>query len=253
MARFDPTYTSTGWFVTRFIYWGSILLMRFGNRVRFHGAERLREARSRGRGLLTFSNHVSLFDDPWLTACLCTPDRNDWRWIAADALNFFGGDVRAVLFNAGKCVPVIRGAGLDQPGMDFLAERLEAGEWVHVFPEGGRTRSPLARLRTPMKPGLAHLVRRSRPLLLPFYHVGMQAVLPIGSLVPRIGRSISVHFGDCVDSVPELADGSLEAITEWVERTLLAMETEIRGPAPEGCGSPSGCGAPAEATAAEPP
>ena len=33
-----------------------------------------------------------------------------------------------------------RGAGLQQPGMLAAEQRLAAGDWVHVFPEGTRTK-----------------------------------------------------------------------------------------------------------------
>lgn len=204
-------------------------VMRGGNRLRILGGECLPQARATGRGLLTFSNHVALFDDPLLTACMDYGDWHGMRWIAADAVNFFGGSLRSVLFNAGKCVPVVRGAGWEQPGMDFLAERLRLGDWVHVFPEGGRTRVPGARLQRPFKPGMARLIRASRPLLLPFHHLGMEAVMPLGAWFPRLGKPVRVHFGELVDSAEGLAERTLEEITAWAEEVLGAMEQRAAG------------------------
>ena len=39
-----------------------------------------------------------------------------------------------------QTLPVERGRGMDQPGMRAAEQRLAAGDWVHIFPEG--TRSP---------------------------------------------------------------------------------------------------------------
>ena len=181
-------------------------------------------ARKQDTGLLTFSNHVSLFDDPLLTSCM---SRTEWpriRWIAADALNFFGTPLLAAVFNAGKCVPIVRGAGVDQPGMHFLAERLQHGEWVHIFPEGGRTRDVDGRIQTPLKTGMAELVRASKPVVLPFHHHGMREVLPIGGRFPRFGKTVTVRFGEALDSRGDLAERSIAEITEWATHQLLALQ-----------------------------
>ena len=193
------------------------------NRVVLHGAERFEQARRSERGLLTFSNHVSLFDDPLLTACFSRARFRDVRWIAADALNFFGDPLRAALFNTGRAVPIVRGVGVEQPGMRFLTQRLRAGDWVHVFPEGGRTRDPQADLRRPFKQGMAHLIHSAHPLLLPFRHRGMHDVLPIGARLPRTGRPVDVRFGAITDSRETLAAQDVEAITRWAEDTLSAL------------------------------
>ena len=239
VARFDPEGTP----VRRATAAGVAALSRFLmlrlNRVDVDGRARLDEARALqepGRGLLTFSNHVSLFDDPWLLSCFSGAEWGSLRWIAADAINFFGTPWKAVLFNAGKAVPIVRGAGMDQPGMTFLTERLKAGDWVHIFPEGGRSREPEGRLRRPLKAGLAQLVQRSNPLLLGFHHRGMHAVAPIGSWVPRIGQRVSVRFGELRDSAPFASDPP--ALMEWVEAELLRLEALAFDPS-RGLGSAS--------------
>ena len=170
--RFDPRPTLVRRGLAFIVAGSSQALMRGGNTIEMRHAERLEDARRRGRGLLTLANHVSLFDDPWLTACLSSAQWSSLRWIAADALNFFGSPLKAAIFNAGKCVPIVRGAGLDQPGMHFLVERLEAGDWVHFFPEGTRTRNPDGSMQA-LKPGFAHLIRAARPVVLPFHHLSL--------------------------------------------------------------------------------
>ncbi|MCO4745229.1 MAG: 1-acyl-sn-glycerol-3-phosphate acyltransferase [Proteobacteria bacterium] len=229
--RFDPEPTRSRQAAAQAVAAMSRLIMKRLNNVQVLGAERLETARSLqrpGAGLLTYSNHVSLFDDPLLLACFSGPEWKSLRWVAADALNFFGTPAKAMVFNAGKAVPIIRGEGVDQPGMHFLAERLQAGEWVHVFPEGGRSRRAEGRLKLPLKSGLAHLIQHARPLLLAFHHVGMHEVLPIGSALPRRGKTVTVRFGEVEQSATALADMPVEDIMAHATERLLALEASQR-------------------------
>jgi len=203
------------------------LLMRRLNSLEVHGLAHIEAARASDRPLITFSNHVSLFDDPWLPGAVVEGPWESLRWCATDDVNFFSHPLTRRFFSAGKGVPVVRGAGLDQPGMHFLEERLRHGDWVHVFPEGGRSRDPHA-LRTPLKTGMAHLVRATRPLLVPYHHWGMENVLPIGARLPRVGQRVVLRFGPVTDSRDGLADQSVEAITTWAEQQLLALQAEAQ-------------------------
>jgi monolysocardiolipin acyltransferase len=232
VERFDPTPGRLSQLASSAVAVASRVLMQGLNRVDVVGQASFDAARASqgpGRGLLTFSNHVGLFDDPWLLACFAGPEWSGLRWVTADALNFFDRPWKAALFSAGKAVPIVRGVGLEQFGMDFLAERLQAGEWVHIFPEGGRTREAEGRLRTPLKPGIAHLIRAARPVLLPFHHLGMHEVLPIGARVPRVGRTVTLRFGDARASSDGLADQDEARIMAWVEEQLLALEAQTLG------------------------
>ncbi len=176
------------------------------NRLEVEGRDRLEAVQSRGgRGLLTFSNHVSIFDDPLLTSNFTEGAYRRIRWVGADAINFFGTPFKAWLFTAGKAAPIVRGGGIEQPGMQLLRDRLLAGDWVHMFPEGGRTRDPEARLAPEFKPGIGWLVAQAHPITLPFYHYGMQGVLPVGSSRPRAGNRVRVVFGQPLDCTQEWA------------------------------------------------
>ena len=217
----------------------SRLITQVFNRLELVGQEHWQQAfDSAKRGVLSFSNHVSLFDDPLITSGLGRTRYSEARWIPADHKNFFGSTAMGTLFGSGKCVPIIRGAGLEQPGLAFLVERLREGAWVHIFPEGGRTRDPEARLRRPFKTGIGRLIREASPTLLPFYHRGMEAVLPIGARLPRVGQRVSVHFDapaqvdDAWLEARESAEpesGELCALTAWCEARLVALERRVLG------------------------
>lgn len=90
--------------------------------------------------------------------------------------------------------------------MDFLLERLGEGHWVHIFPEG-KVNMTLERMR--LKWGVGRLVYDSSvcPIVLPFYHVGMDRVLPNQRpYIPRIGRWVTVVVGEPLDFREEVEE-----------------------------------------------
>lgn len=209
------------------VLYASQCVMRVINRVEFHGKQNWEdllnnEKVKQGRGILSFSNHVSLFDDPLLISSLGYTSYKNARWIAADHRNFFGNACKGIIFSAGKCVPIIRGAGLKQKGFDFLLDRLKAGDWVHIFPEGGRTRDTNGLLRTPFKLGIGRLIYEAQPMVIPFYHCGMQKIMPIGSILPRIQQKVQVYFGQAHDmNQAELDHTIIPSLTQESELSTL--------------------------------
>jgi len=201
LARWRPAKNS---FTNRTMRFICVALSKFiltkMNSLELEGTERFEALKDRGdRGLLTFSNHTALFDDPMLPSTFPLGDYDEIRWVATDALNFFSTWPTAFVFSGGKGVPVVRGAGFDQPGFDFLRDRLAEGDWVHIFPEGGRTRREDGLLSNDFKAGVGRLIAETHPIGLPFYHTGMQEVLPIGAKFPRWGKNVRLVFGEAID------------------------------------------------------
>ncbi len=73
------------------------------------------------------------------------------------------------------------------------------GDWVHIFPEGGRTRREDGLLSKEFKAGVGRLIAETHPIGLPFYHTGMEEVLPIGAKFPRWGKDVRLVFGEEID------------------------------------------------------
>jgi len=220
------------------VVYSSRFVMRVMNRLAFEGMDRWKAIfETRESGLLSFSNHVSFFDDPLLIANLGQWRHRAVRWIPADHINFFGSRFKGFLFGTGKCVPIIRGGGLDQPGFSFLLDRLRDGDWVHIFPEGGRTRDSEGRLRTPFKRGIGRLMAEAQPTVMPLYHYGMHRVLPIGSSFPRMGKRVRMRFGNptVVDDAflnahrdTDTDDATLwHRLTDWSCAELQALEQQV--------------------------
>lgn len=211
VARWHPRKRWYHPLIARTVITGSRFVTRVMNRLDAEGREHLESVRERaGRGLLTISNHVSLYDDPLLTSNFVSMSYDRIRWVGADAINFFGSAVKAWFFNSGRVVPIVRGGGINQPGMQFLRDRLAEGEWVHMFPEGGRTRDPEGRMLPELKNGTGWLIAQTKPLVLPFYHHGMMGILPVGSGLPRFGKRVRLAF-----------DTPIDCNDRWIEETCL--------------------------------
>eukprot|EP00577_Skeletonema_sp_RCC1716_P014847 CAMPEP_0113386028 /NCGR_PEP_ID=MMETSP0013_2-20120614/7788_1 /TAXON_ID=2843 ORGANISM="Skeletonema costatum, Strain 1716" /NCGR_SAMPLE_ID=MMETSP0013_2 /ASSEMBLY_ACC=CAM_ASM_000158 /LENGTH=463 /DNA_ID=CAMNT_0000268837 /DNA_START=446 /DNA_END=1837 /DNA_ORIENTATION=- /assembly_acc=CAM_ASM_000158 len=96
------------------------------------------------RGLLTVSNHRSLFDDPGILSCLLPlpiaiqPHHQRWgicsqEYCFNDALpSYIKGYI-----GAGQVLPICRGGGINQQLLLDFGRHLANGEWCHVFPEAG--------------------------------------------------------------------------------------------------------------------
>lgn len=177
------------------------------NRVQIYGAEKLHQAvshRPENQSLITVSNHVAAVDDPLVLASLLPRsvllDAHNLRWTLCATDRCFSNPFTSAFFKYVKVLPVSRGDGIYQKGMDIAISKLNRGEWVHIFPEGSRSRDG-GKTMGSVKRGVGRLILDADnvPIVLPFVHTGMQEVMPIGAKLPRIGKTVTVLVGDPIN------------------------------------------------------
>ncbi|KAB2621494.1 tafazzin [Pyrus ussuriensis x Pyrus communis] len=174
------------------------------NQVQVYGVEKLHDAvlrRPKGKPLITVSNHVASMDDPLVLSALLPRhvllDAQNLRWTLCASDRCFANPVTSAFFRSVKVLPVSRGDGIYQKGMDAAISKLNQGGWVHIFPEGSRSRDG-GKTMGSSKRGVGRLVLDADniPMVVPFVHSGMQDIMPIGASIPRIGNTVTVVIGD---------------------------------------------------------
>ncbi|GAU96038.1 hypothetical protein RvY_07541 [Ramazzottius varieornatus] len=201
------------------------------NHLKVHGKERLLDAlenRDKSRGLITVSNHYCCADDPFLWSILPWRHLNfrNLRWGMGAAEICFSNDFSAAFFGMGKVVPVVRGEGVYQRGLEFMLSKLDAGEWVHIFPEA-RVNQEHQWLR--MKWGVGRLIAetKSTPLLLPFHHQGMDSVQANRPpYTPTIGKNVTVLFGSLLDFKENVAQMISNNVSPRDQRELITKDIQ---------------------------
>ncbi|XWS57502.1 hypothetical protein CRYUN_Cryun09bG0179600 [Craigia yunnanensis] len=214
------------------------------NHVQVYGLEKLHDAllnRPKNKPLITVSNHVASVDDPFVIASLLPPrvllDAQNLRWTLCASDRCFSNPVTSAFFRSVKVFPVSRGDGIYQKGMDMAISKLNTGGWVHIFPEGSRSRDGGKTVGS-SKRGVGRLVldADNAPIVLPFVHTGMQDVMPIGANFPRIGKTVTVLIGDPVHfddllNVEETTDASrgklYDAVASRIGHQLQNLKVQV--------------------------
>lgn len=219
----------------------SRIWLKVFNSTRVHGLERLLTAvrgprGGRGEGdvpLITVANHHSCMDEPLLWGVLSVRELTSqqlMRWALAAHDICFSNRLHANFFALGKSVPIARGDGVYQKGMDFALERLREGHWLHVYPEG-KVNADKEMIR--YKWGVGRLISECRPqaplpVVVPIYHLGMDTILPNKRpYIPRFGQRVTVVIGEPIlleETVTRLE--SRGAGAEEKRRTITAVIQE---------------------------
>lgn len=214
------------------------------NRVQIYGAEKLHQAlqhRPSNKPLITVSNHVASLDDPLVIAALIPPsvllDAHNLRWTLCASDRCFRNPVTSAFFKHVKVLPLTRGEGIYQKGMDIAIAKLNRGGWVHIFPEGSRSRDGGKTVGS-AKRGIGRLVLDADnvPMVVPFVHTGMQEIMPIGAKFPRVGKTVTVLVGDPVEfddllgmeGKPGMSRGKLyDAVSARIGERIQKMKAQV--------------------------
>merc|ERR1712142_220205 len=112
-----------------------------------------------------------------------------------------------------------------QRGMDLLLDKMNDGDWAHLFPEG-KVNMDQEWMR--LKWGMGRLISECRvpPLVLPFWHEGLTDVLP-HKLPYRLqtGQKVTVVFGDVIDTADILEE--LRLLREKTRRLHFGEEWNL--------------------------
>lgn len=177
--------------------------MNILNRTRVLGRENLRQLEP---PFIIMSNHLSLLDDMFLGPFLFWPRcLYGYRYLpfhAPEERNFYKVRIVAWFMKLTKNIPVVRGKGIYQEGVERLIEAVRQGGILHIHPEGTRSRTGEI---YPPKPGIGRIVYETRAPVIPVYHQGLESILPIGAGLPKFGREIRIAIGQPLLFTEELA------------------------------------------------
>jgi 1-acyl-sn-glycerol-3-phosphate acyltransferase len=165
------------------------------------------------------ANHASHLDAPLLLTVI--PER--WRhrmFVAGAADYFFDTRVKAVSFSfLLNAVPIER-SRVSRDSARRVAELLEDGWSLLIFPEGGRSQDGWGQ---PHRPGAAWLAVRTERPIVPVHIEGTGAILPRGSRQVRPGPT-HVTFGSPLR--PAAFAGDARALADGLERAVAALADE---------------------------
>ncbi|KAG8990034.1 hypothetical protein FRB90_001962 [Tulasnella sp. 427] len=167
----------------------------------------LREENRKGQGIITVTNHISVCDDPAVWGVL--PWRSYFssrttRWTLGASDIMFTNPVFSQFFRDGQVIETFRGQGIHQEALNVAIDKLDRGDWIHIFPEGkvNQVKRHPGRGLLRFKWGVAHMMLRAKvpPKVIPVYLEGFDDVMPenrgFPKFLPRLGSKIRVTFGD---------------------------------------------------------
>lgn len=164
-----------------------------------------------------YANHTSHLDTLALWSALPADLRKKTRPVAAKDY-WSGGGIRGYIARRGfNALFVDRSADKRDDPLAPLAEALERGESLIIFPEGTRRAQALP---SPFKSGLFHLATRFPAAeLVPVYLDNLYRSMPKGSLLP-VPLTCTVRFGAPLE---RHADETKDAFLERARQAIVEL------------------------------
>jgi len=181
--------------------------------------------------ILLLSNHQTMVDSflvgmsAFFPHSLLNPSLLPWNPAAEE--NFYGNAVQAWFADNWGCIRVKRGRK-DISLVNKMKIALEQSP-VTLFPEGTRSRNSEIRRG---KAGAGLVILYENPIVIPVCIDGMDAVLPIGSVLPRFGKRIYISYGKAMD-FSEFTDSpkdkaNAQAVINKVMDEIKLLQSDIR-------------------------
>lgn len=172
------------------LFW--YLIFRVLNRVRVVGQANIPR---RGEcSVLILGNHVSAVD-PFAIAATSMPFFSTVWWRAPAKAELFRIPVIKNILSTWGAIPVIRG----QHDLESIARMvaLLPSSVIVAFPEGRRSTDGQL---LPGRPGMGKVIHDARPRkVIPAYIQGTDVLLPKGKIMPRLLKTVTIHYGNPLD------------------------------------------------------
>lgn len=147
-------------------------------------------------------------------------------WNPAAEENFYRTPILAWLADNWKCIPIKQGRK-DVGAIFRMAEALKTSPMT-LFPEGTRSRDgSIGKARG----GAGLLILETRPTVVPVCIDGMDKLLPIGSVFPRLFKRIYIHYGEPIDLSEFYGKGKTKEVAQAMMNQVMdrirSMHAEI--------------------------
>jgi 1-acyl-sn-glycerol-3-phosphate acyltransferase len=183
------------------------------------------------RNTLLLSNHQTMIDSflvglfAFYPTSLLKPSVIPWNPAAEE--NFYRNPFLAWLADSWKCIPIKKGRK-DVGAIFKMAEALRSGTMT-LFPEGTRSRDgSIGQARG----GAGLLILETRPTVIPVCIEGMDELLPVGAVLPRLFKRVYIYYGKPLDLSefyhrPKSREAAREIMTRVMDR-IRTMRAEIQ-------------------------